>query len=342
MHVCYCNNVTEEDIKNAIVLNGARTVKEVIKITGAMQNSNCAVNNPKGVCCYSDIVKTFNQFKNENFANKEIKVDFLYLDLNTCERCVSTDSALNEALDILSRIFITLNYSVTVNKVNITSEELAMENRFVSSPTIRVNGIDICDEVKESDCTDCGDLCGDSVDCRVFSYEGKDYEQPPVAMIVDGILRVIYKKQVMEENSYIMPDNLKKYFLRRNFIMKKMSIYEPALCCDTGICGVSVDTELFRISTVLNALKKNGVVIDRFNLNNAPMAFVNNQVINNFINEKGVDGLPVVMLDDEIIITGRYPSNEEIISYLDIPASYLTESKPAKKSSCCCSDDKCC
>jgi chaperonin GroEL (HSP60 family) len=124
--------------------------------------------------------------------------------------------------------------------------------------------------------------------------------------------------------------------------MKKMSIYEPALCCDTGICGVSVDPELIRISTVLNALKKNGVAIDRFNLNSAPMAFVNNKVINNYINEKGVDGLPAVMLDDEIIITGRYPSNEEIISYLDVPASYLTESKPTKKSSCCCSDDKCC
>ena len=91
-----------------------------------------------------------------------------------------------------------------------------------------------------------------------------------------------------------------------------------------------------------SALKKNGVAVDRFNLNNAPMAFVNNKVINSFINEKGVDELPVVMLDEEIIITGRYPSNEEIISFLDIPKSYLTEAKSTKKGGCGCSDGSCC
>ncbi|HZH86050.1 MAG TPA: arsenite efflux transporter metallochaperone ArsD [Brumimicrobium sp.] len=124
--------------------------------------------------------------------------------------------------------------------------------------------------------------------------------------------------------------------------MKKMSIYEPAMCCDTGLCGVSIDPELLRISTVLSALKKKGVAVDRFNLNNAPMAFVNNKVINSFINEKGVDELPVVMLDEEIIITGRYPSNEEIISFLDIPKSYLTETKSTQQGGCGCSDGNCC
>ncbi|HHX57077.1 MAG TPA: hypothetical protein GX710_03580 [Clostridiales bacterium] len=60
-YVCYCNHVTEQDIVNTI-LNGATTVKEVIVITGAMMNSNCAVNNPKGTCCYSDIVHVFNKY----------------------------------------------------------------------------------------------------------------------------------------------------------------------------------------------------------------------------------------------------------------------------------------
>jgi bacterioferritin-associated ferredoxin len=57
-YVCYCNHVTEQDIVDAII-NGAKDVKEVIKVTGAMKNSNCAVNNPKGTCCYSDIVYVF-------------------------------------------------------------------------------------------------------------------------------------------------------------------------------------------------------------------------------------------------------------------------------------------
>lgn len=62
-YICYCNKVTEEDIKGAILLKGATSVDEVIKITGAMVDSNCKVNNPKGTCCYSDIVTVFNKYR---------------------------------------------------------------------------------------------------------------------------------------------------------------------------------------------------------------------------------------------------------------------------------------
>ena len=51
-----------DSIKDAIE-QGAETVQEVIKKTGAMKDSNCAVNNPKGTCCYSDIVYVFNKYK---------------------------------------------------------------------------------------------------------------------------------------------------------------------------------------------------------------------------------------------------------------------------------------
>lgn len=124
--------------------------------------------------------------------------------------------------------------------------------------------------------------------------------------------------------------------------MKKMSIYEPAMCCDTGLCGVSIDPELLRISAIINALKKNGVEVKRYNLNSAPMEFVENKVINRFINEKGVDELPAVILEGEIIITKRYPTNEEFVKLLGIPESYLSESKAAENGGCCCSGGKCC
>jgi hypothetical protein len=143
---------------------------------------------------------------------KTLDIDFLYLDLTTCERCQSTDSSLKEALNVLSGVFDTLGYAVNVNEVNITSRELAEQYRFVSSPTIRVNGVDICTEIVESDCADCGDLCGDNVDCRVFTYEGKEYEQPPDAMIVDGILRVLYGNVAKSDAPYTLPDNLAKFF----------------------------------------------------------------------------------------------------------------------------------
>lgn len=105
--------------------------------------------------------------------------------------------------------------------------------------------------------------------------------------------------------------------------MKKMKIFEPAMCCPTGICGVGVDPELLRISAALDTLKKHDVFVDRFNLNSAPMEFITNQTINAYINEKGVEGLPAVMVDGEIVITGRYPTSEEFAKLLDLPEGIL-------------------
>jgi len=113
--------------------------------------------------------------------------------------------------------------------------------------------------------------------------------------------------------------------------MKKMQIFEPAMCCSTGLCGVGVDPELLRISTVVNSLKKNGVEIERFNLTSAPMEFVNNKAVNQLISGKGVKNLPAVVLDGEIIITGRYPTNEELATLLDVPMNFLGEKKTAVK-----------
>ena len=128
--------------------------------------------------------------------------------------------------------------------------------------------------------------------------------------------------------------------------MKKIQIFESAMCCSTGLCGVGVDTELFRISTVLNSLKKNGVEVDRFNLTNAPMEFVTNKAVNDLLKTKGVDELPATVLDGEILITGRYPTNEEFVKLLDIPISFLGEQEKGfnilpKNSGCGCSDGSC-
>lgn len=131
--------------------------------------------------------------------------------------------------------------------------------------------------------------------------------------------------------------------------MKKMKIFEPAMCCPTGICGVGVDPELLRISTVLDTLKKHGVPVDRFNLNSAPAEFITDQTINAYINEKGTEGLPAVMVDGEIVITGGYPTNEEFTKLLDLPDDMLgKQSKPVtvkdntKKSGGCDCKGGCC
>ncbi|KPU26670.1 ferredoxin [Caloranaerobacter sp. TR13] len=55
-YICYCNKVTEKQIEKVIIEEGARNVKDVIKLTGAMKSSQCKIKNPTGNCCY-DVVK---------------------------------------------------------------------------------------------------------------------------------------------------------------------------------------------------------------------------------------------------------------------------------------------
>jgi hypothetical protein len=131
--------------------------------------------------------------------------------------------------------------------------------------------------------------------------------------------------------------------MKEGNFMKSMQIFEPAMCCSTGLCGVGVDPELLRISTVLDTLKKHGVTVDRFNLNSAPMEFVNNKVVNDFVNDKGPDGLPVTVMDGKIILAGKYPTNAEFTEWLGLPTNLLGNpvEKAQNSDSCCCKGGCC-
>ena len=146
---------------------------------------------------------------------KKLIIDFLYLDLRVCERCQGTDSNLDDALSDVSSVLTSAGYDVVVNKVNITSAALSEKYAFMSSPTILINGNDIEVGVTESGCTDCESLCGDSVDCRVFTYEGDNYDSPPKGMIINAIIREVYgskSERPKTDLPYVLPENLRKFF----------------------------------------------------------------------------------------------------------------------------------
>jgi hypothetical protein len=114
--------------------------------------------------------------------------------------------------------------------------------------------------------------------------------------------------------------------------MVKMVIFDPAICCSTGLCGPVIDSNLLQLSTSINNLQKKGVKIERYNLSNDPQAFVDNKVINEILDREGADVLPVTIVDDEVVKTKKYPTNEELLSFLDLPESYLKSSeKPTNK-----------
>ncbi|HKL42236.1 MAG TPA: arsenite efflux transporter metallochaperone ArsD [Clostridia bacterium] len=108
--------------------------------------------------------------------------------------------------------------------------------------------------------------------------------------------------------------------------MKKLEIFEPAMCCSTGVCGPSVDKELLRISLVFNKLEKDeNLSINRFNLSSSPQEFMNNKVINKIINENGVDDLPVTIVDGKVIKRKEYPTNDELANWLALDKKVLEQ-----------------
>ena len=90
--------------------------------------------------------------------------------------------------------------------------------------------------------------------------------------------------------------------------MKTLKIYDPAMCCPTGVCGTSVDTKLVQFANFLNSLDKKMFTVQRFGLSTEPQEYVTNHEVARLLNEEGVECLPLIFLDDELLFKKEYPS----------------------------------
>jgi hypothetical protein len=94
-------------------------------------------------------------------------------------------------------------------------------------------------------------------------------------------------------------------------LMKTIRVYDPPMCCSTGVCGTGVDPDLANFAAMLSQLAQRGVSVERFNLGQSPMAFANNVVVRFLLEKEGAEVLPLVFLDGEILFKGRYPNQDE-------------------------------
>lgn len=106
--------------------------------------------------------------------------------------------------------------------------------------------------------------------------------------------------------------------------MKKIEIFDPAMCCSTGVCGPSVDPELIRMAAVTENLIAKGYDVTRYNLANEPQAFANSIIISQLLKEKGPDVLPVTVVDGEIKKTKKFLTNEELQELTGLTEKALT------------------
>jgi hypothetical protein len=150
-------------------------------------------------------------------AQKEIEIEFLYLDLNVCDSCKGTEHHLEEALDEVSDVLKKNGVAVTLKKIHVESLAQAEELTFISSPTIRINGRDVALEVKENHCSSCSDLSGITTYCRVWNFQGEEFATVPKPLVIEAVLKEIYGngnevKEVSPEQKAQSMENLKRFF----------------------------------------------------------------------------------------------------------------------------------
>ncbi|MGV9743469.1 arsenite efflux transporter metallochaperone ArsD [Rhodococcus zopfii] len=128
--------------------------------------------------------------------------------------------------------------------------------------------------------------------------------------------------------------------------MTRIEVFEPALCCNTGVCGDDVDQALVTFTADMDWINSRGGDIARFNLANEPLAFAEREPVKAFLRLSGSEGLPLVLVDGVTAVTGRYPDRAQLATWAGIapepaaaPAGIqmlgLTDSTDAES---CCGD----
>jgi len=119
--------------------------------------------------------------------------------------------------------------------------------------------------------------------------------------------------------------------------MTAVRVFDPAMCCSTGICGPSVDPRLVRFAADLDWLKAQGIAVERFNLAQQPAAFAGDAAVKAALAANGEAGLPLVKVNDEVKSSGVFPSRDELATWVGLAAP--AAARAAAKAGCCSTGD---
>ncbi len=116
---------------------------------------------------------------------------------------------------------------------------------------------------------------------------------------------------------------------------KVLKVYDPAMCCSSGVCGPNVNPALVEFAGALKAIAEKGGKVERYNLSQKPQSFAENGQVKKLLEEKGSKCLPLIFLNDELKFSGKYPTTADLFELLGI------KSVSKKGGKCCCSGGCC-
>ena len=100
--------------------------------------------------------------------------------------------------------------------------------------------------------------------------------------------------------------------------MTRIQVFDPPLCCSTGVCGPEVDQRLVTFAADAAWAVRAGVTLERFNLAHQPMAFAEQPAVREVLEGAGPEALPLVLVDDAIALRGRYPTRAELAEWAGV------------------------
>lgn len=108
----------------------------------------------------------------------------------------------------------------------------------------------------------------------------------------------------------------------------RIEVYDPAMCCSTGVCGPDVDDELLDFSNDVKWLKDQGVEVKRYNLGQEPEAFKSNPEVISRLQKNGSEILPLILINGSIVSEGNYPDRRQFSEWLSLSSQTTPQESP--------------
>lgn len=127
-------------------------------------------------------------------------------------------------------------------------------------------------------------------------------------------------------------------------MMTTVEVFDPAMCCSTGVCGTDVDPTLSRFAADLDWLAAQGASVTRATLSQEPGKFVASGPVRAALETNGPDALPAVLVDGALVSSGRYPSREELAQWAGLAPAATAPAPPASlpmAGGCCGGSGQC-
>jgi hypothetical protein len=95
-----------------------------------------------------------------------------------------------------------------------------------------------------------------------------------------------------------------------------VELFDPPMCCPTGLCGPTLDQMLLDVSEMILTLQAEGVKVERYQMTSHPQAFLNNADVMRLVREKQMAALPIIIVRGQVVKVGAYPTLSEVKSFL--------------------------